>query len=94
MLGARPHSVALVVTREALALTLAGTLVGAAASLGLSQMLRPVVPGAVSVDARILVAAMAVLVFSCSVACYLPVRRVGRLDPMPLLRAEGFRTAV
>jgi hypothetical protein len=87
-LGARPSDVASLVLREAAALTIAGSLVGLIASLGVARVLaglfyevRPFEP--------LVIAVVLPLLMLCGVlACCGPARRAVRLDPIRALRCE------
>jgi putative ABC transport system permease protein len=88
-LGGSRQQVQLVFLAEAAALSTAGGLGGLAAGLGLSALLRALVPGLpVKTPALFVVAAVVVSLATGLLSGVLPARRAASLDPVEALRAE------
>jgi predicted permease len=87
-LGARGRDVMKLVIREGMWLVLIGVVIGMAASLAVSRLLKSFLFGLSAADPMtfgiipLLLAAVALL------ACYVPARRATKVDPMIALRAE------
>lgn len=87
-LGAQPSRVLLLVLRQGLLLTLAGTGIGLAASLALTRLMSSLLFGIDSTDPSTFAAIVIVLAVVALVACYVPARRATRIDPLTALRYE------
>jgi len=87
-LGSDRAQVVTLVLREALWLSLAGTLIGAGAALGLMRFMASLLYHTQPTDPLTLVSVSAILIACGVVAGYLPARRASRVDPMIALRAE------
>jgi putative ABC transport system permease protein len=87
-LGARPRDVVLLVAGQGMALVGAALAIGIAASLGASRALASLLFGVGRVDPLTLLAVTLLLGTSAGVACYVPARRAGRVDPLASLRVE------
>jgi predicted permease len=87
-LGARAADITRGVLRNSLAIVVVGLTVGFAGSLGVARLMSGLLFGVPPHDARVLVAAAAVLVATAIVANWLPARRAARVDPMRSLRTE------
>jgi putative ABC transport system permease protein len=87
-LGANPADVLRLVLREAMFVVLAGVLVGITAAFGLSRYLASVLFGVQPADPFTFASVVFVLVAVALVACYIPARRVTRVDPLVALRYE------
>jgi putative ABC transport system permease protein len=85
-LGSRSHDVVLMVLRDGLLLTLAGILVGIAASLGLTRFLSSLLFGVAATDPPTFIGVVMMLLLVAAIASYLPARRAARVDPMVALR--------
>ena len=87
-LGARPGSVAAMILREGLALTLGGAAIGFIAALVLVRFLSTLVFGVSTHDAVVFGSVPVVVAAVAALACYLPARRATMVDPMVVLRYE------
>jgi putative ABC transport system permease protein len=87
-LGARSGDVVRLILRHGLLMTLAGTLVGAAGALELTQSIGSLVFGMSASDPLTFAAVAALLLLVAAVASYVPARRASRMDPMRALRVE------
>jgi putative ABC transport system permease protein len=87
-LGARPATVTRSVVRRGLALAAAGLALGALGAALLGRSLESVLYGVPPTDPVALSAVLVVFAGVALLACWLPARRAGRLDPTRALRAE------
>ncbi|MDA8016798.1 MAG: ABC transporter permease [Thermoanaerobaculia bacterium] len=87
-LGADARRVIRQVLREGLALTAAGLTTGTAASLVLAGWISSNLYGITDGGTRALLIAAWVLLTTAGLACWLPARRAGKLDPISALRGE------
>lgn len=87
-LGARSRDVAGLVLRRGVGLVLAGTVLGVAAALATTRVLRSLVFEVSVTDPATLAAAAGALAAASLLACWLPARRAARVDPVSMLRAE------
>jgi putative ABC transport system permease protein len=87
-LGASGGHVTGLVMREVGVLLLAGTVVGAGASVACLRLVRSLLYGITSWDFTWLVLAGLLLAVVAAAAGYLPARRAARLDPLKALRQE------
>jgi putative ABC transport system permease protein len=87
-LGARPEAVLRSVIWEGLAMGLAGTGIGLAATLPLVNVLASLLYGVPALDAATFLSASLVLMLVVLAASYIPARRAAKLDPMAALRWE------
>jgi putative ABC transport system permease protein len=87
-LGAAPSGIVALVWRRAVLLVTIGIAAGSAASLWLSQFVRPLLFGLEPRDPVTLLTAIAVLAAIGGLAAWLPARRAARIDPAAVLR-EG-----
>ena len=87
-LGAQRFQVFGLVMRQALALVGIGLALGLAGALALAQVMRSVLEEIAAWDVPTLLTAMAVLVATAALACYLPARRATQIEPMSALRCE------
>jgi ABC-type antimicrobial peptide transport system permease subunit len=74
--------------RRTLAIVVAGLILGAAASLGLSRTVAGLLYGVVPWSATVYTAAIVVLIVPAFVAAWIPARRASKVDPMVALRYE------
>jgi predicted permease len=86
--GAQSHDVVGLVLGKATRLILAGSVLGAVASLGVARLLRTFLYGVGAGDPITLLTVTVLLVLVALSACYLPARRATRVDPLVALRYE------
>jgi putative ABC transport system permease protein len=87
-LGAGRRAVIGLVMREAMALVIAGLVIGAVLASLTARLLERVLFGVRPGDPRVLVAGCVVLVIAGLTAAYLPASRAASVNPMQALRAE------
>ncbi len=87
-LGAQRSAVSRLVVGQGLVLTGLGAAVGMVAAVGASGVLRTLLFGVDALDPTAFLGAAILLTVVAGVACYLPARRVSRIDPMVVLRHE------
>jgi putative ABC transport system permease protein len=87
-LGAQQKDVLRLVLGEGARLTLIGVLLGLAAALGLTQLMRSLLFGVSAIDPLTFVSAAIVLALVAIAACYIPARRAMSTDPSATLRYE------
>jgi putative ABC transport system permease protein len=87
-LGAERGDVVRLVLRQGLGLTLAGTVIGLAGGLAVTQLLTHALPGVQSGDPMMFAAIVLLLTGVALTASYLPARRGSRVEPVVTLRYE------
>jgi putative ABC transport system permease protein len=87
-LGAERRSVKSLVLNQALRMTVIGLVIGIGLAIGSGQLIRTVVFGVVPSDPTILVTVAIIVGLITYAACYVPVRRALRLDPVTVLRHD------
>jgi putative ABC transport system permease protein len=87
-LGARRFDILRLVVGQALALTLAGMLIGLAGSLLLTRFMTNLLYGVSPTDPRIMLLVAMALTLVALFACYIPARRATKVDPMVALRQD------
>jgi macrolide transport system ATP-binding/permease protein len=87
-LGARASDLVRLVISRGLALTMVGTVLGAAAALGLTRLLVNYLYGVSPRDPLAFGSAFVVMLVATLAACFLPAWRATRTDPMRALREE------
>ncbi len=87
-LGARPSAVLRLMLTDGLRPVLAGILIGAVAALAASRLLSGLLYGVTTTDPVSFVVVPIFLALIAALACYLPARRVLRIDPVEALRSE------
>jgi len=86
--GANPRSVARLVLRQGLVLTLSGTVIGLGLSLLSSQLLKSLLVGVSARDPWVYLTVPLLLAAISLLACYVPARRAARVDPLLALRQD------
>jgi predicted permease len=87
-LGAQAGDVVRLILKHGLALALAGVALGAAASFGLTRLMKGFLFGVGATDPLTFVAVALSLILVALVACWIPARRATKVDPMIALRYE------
>lgn len=87
-LGARSSDVVRLVLGESLAMIVIGIGIGLLASFGSGRILQRLVPGVQTAQGLILAVVLPALILAALVACYIPARRAGKVDPAVSLRSE------
>lgn len=87
-LGARSSDIVRLVLRESLAIILAGAGIGLLASFGSARVLQRLAPGVQPTQGLILAFVLPTLILIALLACYIPARRAGKVDPAVSLRDE------
>jgi len=87
-LGASPSNVMQMILAEGVRLTLAGSIAGLAAAIGLSHLLAGLLYEVQPNDPMTFAAVFGLLAGVALLACFLPARRAAKVDPMVALRCE------
>jgi len=87
-LGAQGEDVVQMVLRKGARLALVGVVIGIAAALGLTPLMRSLLFGVTAQDPETFAAVAALLIAVALLACYIPARRATRIDPLVALRYE------
>lgn len=87
-LGATPRAVRGLVMRHGLAMAGAGLIVGLAGSAGIAQVVASRLWGVSPFEPAVYLAGTATIAVAALAACWLPARRVTRIEPTETLRAE------
>jgi predicted permease len=87
-LGAQQHNVISLVIKQGMVLVLLGAVLGVTAALGLTQYLRSLLFGVEPMDPLTFASVVTLLFLIALAACYIPVRRASRVDPVVALRYE------
>jgi putative ABC transport system permease protein len=87
-LGAQRRDVMAMVVGQGMAMTVAGTAIGVAASAALARLMSSLLFGVSTVDPVTFVAIPLLLIAVALAACYVPARRATRVDPLQTLRSE------
>ncbi len=87
-LGAQNRQVLQLMLRQGVTLAIAGVVLGAIFSFALTGFLRGLVFGVTITDPVTFLAASSILTVSAVLACWVPSRKVIRMDPMIALRHE------
>ena len=87
-LGAQPRSVMVMVTRQGLALSLTGVVVGIAIVLLVARFLRSLLFEVAPSDPLTLLGASSMLILFAAIASWIPARRASRVNPIEALRAD------
>jgi putative ABC transport system permease protein len=87
-IGATPGDVVRLFVREGAALTMVGVAGGLAGALLVTRALSTLLFGVTTTDPLTFAAVAGTLAIVALLACYLPARRAGRVDPMTALRTD------
>ena len=87
-LGAQTRDVALLIMGQGMKLVMLGVIIGLAASLALTRLIKSFLFGVGATDPLTFAAIIALLVFVAIIACWIPARRASKVDPMVALRYE------
>jgi ABC-type antimicrobial peptide transport system permease subunit len=87
-LGAQRDQVLRLILFDGLRPAVIGLALGAAASAGMTQLIRSMLYGTGPLDPAVYVAVTFTLLLVATLACIIPAWRASRLDPMHALRAE------
>jgi ABC-type antimicrobial peptide transport system permease subunit len=87
-LGAQRFDVLRLVMKNGAQMTFIGLLIGLAAALGLTRLMRSMLFGVKPSDPLTFVAVAALLGAIAMLACYVPARRAMKVDPIEALRQE------
>jgi ABC-type antimicrobial peptide transport system permease subunit len=87
-LGASANSIRRLVLSEGLRLAGIGAGIGAAGAVAGTRLIQSLLFETDALNWAVVVAAVLLLLTVCLAACYIPVRRATRIDPLSLLQAE------
>jgi putative ABC transport system permease protein len=87
-LGASSNSVRRLVLGEGLRLAGVGAAIGTAGTVAGMRLIQSLLFETAALNPAMVVAAVLLLLTACIAACYIPVRRATRIDPLSLLHAE------
>src|SRR3954471_2566674 len=87
-LGATPEHIRTLVFGQGAKLAGAGLVVGIALALLSGRILQGFLFGVTATDPRVIASVVVVVAIATAAACYVPVRRAGRVDPMVALRQQ------
>jgi len=87
-LGARSSQVLRLTLCQGLRLVAMGGVLGVAAALALTRLMRSLLYEVSAADPLTFAAVVLLLIIAALVACYIPAHRAARIDPMKALRCE------
>jgi putative ABC transport system permease protein len=87
-LGARSSQVLCLTLRQGMRLVVMGTVIGVAAALALTRLMRSLLYEVSAADPLIFATVALLLALAALLACYIPARRAAKIDPMVALRYE------
>jgi len=85
-LGAGRWQVIRAISKRALGITIAGSVVGAALAFGVGRVMQSILFGLVTTNLALLASLVVLLASAAMLAAYLPARRASHIDPMTALR--------
>ncbi|HUF20044.1 MAG TPA: FtsX-like permease family protein [Burkholderiales bacterium] len=85
-LGARSQRLVLMILQQGIALAMVGLAAGMLCALWISDAISALLFGVEVSDPTNIIVSSAVLLIAALIACYIPARRVARVDPMTALR--------
>jgi putative ABC transport system permease protein len=86
-LGASPGNLRTLIVREGMRLTAVGMAIGLAGTFAVTRLLSWMLFGVNAFDPLTITVVVVVLTGIAGLACYLPARRITRIDPMKVLRS-------
>ena len=87
-LGASASALRALVLRQGLLLAVAGSVIGVGVSLASTRLLTSVLYGISATDPLTYAAIVALVLAAATLACWIPARRAGRVDPMRVLGTD------
>jgi predicted permease len=87
-LGARPTDIMRAVMKRGIRLTLIGVVLGSAAAVALTQLMKSILYGVSATDPLTFGIAAILVLTAALTACYFPARSAMKVDPMTALRSE------
>ena len=86
--GASPNAIVHMLVRQATTLMLLGVAAGLLGGLLMTRFMSSLLYGVSSTDPAIFLGATVLVTIVATIACYIPARRVARVDPLAALRSE------
>ncbi|ACO31668.1 ABC transporter permease [Acidobacterium sp.] len=86
--GATPNAILYMLVRQATTLTLLGVSAGLLCALVMTRLMSSLLYGVSSTDPVVFLGGSLLVLIVATIACYLPARRVVRVDPLAALRSE------
>jgi ABC-type antimicrobial peptide transport system permease subunit len=87
-LGAERSSILLIVLRQGMVLTVAGSVLGLAGAIALTRLMASLLFGVSATDLATFTAVPVILIATAAIASYIPALRATRVDPVVALRDE------
>ncbi|MFN7943775.1 MAG: ABC transporter permease [Blastocatellia bacterium] len=87
-LGAQPRDVLRLMMRQGLVLSLTGVVIGLAAALSLTRLMKSLLFEVSATDPATFAGIGGLLIFTALLACWIPAQRATKVDPMIALRCE------
>jgi putative ABC transport system permease protein len=86
--GATPNAIVYMLMRQATTLTLVGVAAGLLCAWLMTRFMSSLLYGVSSTDPAIFLGATILVTIVATVACYIPARHVGRINPLEALHSE------